>query len=112
MRHGRLETSGVSTRTGEPWSWIDPFLPFIFIPGISPDICISWAESIFAEAKIPAPARTFCKNPRLLLMLFSFQGRMTEFEKLDVTSEEFRRTYTNATSLKQKNADLLHILVK
>src|SRR5713101_9155903 len=83
MREGRLGTSGVSTRTGVPWSWLDPFLPFIFIPGMSPDICISWAESTFAEAKIPAPARTFCKNHRLLLMLFSFQGRMTEFRKVD-----------------------------
>src|SRR6266853_3930778 len=83
MRNGRLGTSGVSTRTGEPWSWIDPFLPFLFIPGISSDICISLAESTFAEAKNPAPARTFCKNPRLLLMLFSFQGRMAEVRKVD-----------------------------
>src|SRR6266403_337505 len=82
MRYGRFVTSGVSTRTGDPWSWTDPFLPFIFIPGTSPAICISWAESPFAEAKIPAPARTFCKNPRLLLMLFSFQGRMAEFRKV------------------------------
>src|SRR5260370_4810394 len=83
MRNGRLGTSGVSTGTGEPWSWIDPFLPFIFTPGMSPDICTSWADSTFAEAKTPAPARTFCKNPRLLFMLFSFQGRMTEFRKVD-----------------------------
>src|SRR5260370_4419464 len=47
---------------------------------MSPAICISWADSTFAEAKIPGPARIFCKNPRLLLMLFSFQGRMTEFQ--------------------------------
>src|SRR6266403_1013974 len=83
MRYGRSGTSGVSTRTGDPWSWVDPFLPFIFIPGISPDICISWAESTFEEAKNPAPTRTFCKNPLLLLMLFSFQVRMTEFRKVD-----------------------------
>src|SRR5260370_19677346 len=80
MRNGRLGTSGVWTRTGEPWSGIEPFLPFLFIPGTSLAICISWADSTFAEAKIPAPARTFCKNPRLLLMLFSFQGRITEFQ--------------------------------
>src|SRR5258708_31542014 len=80
MRNGRLGRSGVSTGTGEPWSGIGPFLPFIFIPGLSPDIRISWADSTFAEAKIPAPARTFCKKPRLLFMLFSFQGRMTEFQ--------------------------------
>jgi hypothetical protein len=37
---------------------------------------------------------------------------MTEFEKLDVTSDEFRRTYTNATSLKKKQADWLEILAR
>jgi adenylate cyclase len=78
-----LAFASTYTRTEEPWSWIDPFLPFIFIPGMSPDICISWAESTFAVAKNRAPARTFCKNHRLLLMLFSFQGRMTEFRKVD-----------------------------
>src|SRR5712692_1374423 len=71
MRHGRLRTSGVSTGTGEPWSWVDPFLPFIFIPGMSPDICISWADSTLAEAITPAPVSTFHKKPRLLLIFFS-----------------------------------------
>jgi hypothetical protein len=55
----------------------------MFMPGMSPDICTSWADSILDEAITPAPASTFRKKPRLLLIFFSFQGRMTEFPKMD-----------------------------
>jgi hypothetical protein len=43
-----------------------------------PDICIALADSTLAEAIAPAPASTFHKKPRLLLIFFPFQGRMTE----------------------------------
>jgi hypothetical protein len=53
------------------------------MPGMSPDICTSWADNTLDEAITPAPASTFRKKPRLLLIFFSFQGRMTEFPKID-----------------------------
>src|ERR1700693_4573815 len=81
------------------------------MPGLSRDICVSWAESTFAEAKIPAPARSFCKNPRLLLMFFSFEYRMSEFPKwIGYDDSEFRRTYTDAASSKESDDSLGHFL--
>jgi hypothetical protein len=36
---------------------------------------VSCAERALTEANIPAPARNFRKNPRLLLMFFSLENR-------------------------------------
>jgi len=60
----------------------NPFLPFIFIPARPRTFASLWAESTFAEAKIPAPARTFCKNLRLLLMLFFLSRSNSRIRKV------------------------------
>ena len=67
--------SGASTRSGGPSCWCSSFLPGAFFLGCSPDVGISLAESSLLEAKAPAPAKKFRKNPRLELMGLSFRGR-------------------------------------
>jgi hypothetical protein len=42
---------------------------------------ICWAESTFAEANTPAPAKTFRKKPRLLLIAFPFETERQNFQK-------------------------------
>src|ERR1700728_4570495 len=76
MRKGRSGMSGVWTGSGIPRGCCGGSffrLLFDFVSGMPGDEFITWAENTLVEANRPAPARKFCKKPRLLLMLSSLR---------------------------------------